>query len=48
VLNKRKDGTEFPITLSSTIIFDKDGKRLGLIGVASDITERKRAEQELV
>jgi hypothetical protein len=48
VLNKRKDGTEFPINLSSTIIFDKDGKRLGLIGVASDITERKRAEKELV
>ncbi|MFA6980835.1 MAG: PAS domain S-box protein [Ignavibacteriaceae bacterium] len=46
--NKRKDGSEFPIYLSTTIINDKDGKPLGLIGVASDITERKRAEKELI
>nr|NQU94172.1 PAS domain S-box protein [Bacteroidota bacterium] len=36
--NKRKDGSEFPIFLSTTIIHDKEGKPLGLIGVASDIT----------
>jgi PAS domain S-box-containing protein len=48
LLNKRKDGTEFPIYLSTTIIFDKDSKPLGLIGVASDITGRKRAEKELI
>ncbi|MHB8907147.1 MAG: PAS domain-containing protein, partial [Melioribacteraceae bacterium] len=42
--NKRKDGTEFPIFLSTTIINDKDLKPLGLIGVATDITERKRTE----
>jgi PAS domain S-box-containing protein len=48
LLNKRKDGTEFPIYLSTTIIYDKDSKRLGLIGVASDITGRKHAEKELI
>jgi PAS domain S-box-containing protein len=48
VLNKRKDGTEFPISLSTTTVYDKNGTRLGLIGVASDITERKRAENELI
>ena len=47
LLNKRKDGSEFPIYLSTTIIKDKDGKSLGLIGVATDITERKRAELKL-
>ncbi|MCX6175343.1 MAG: PAS domain S-box protein [Ignavibacteriales bacterium] len=46
--NKRKDGSEFPIYLSTTAINDKDGKPLGLIGVAKDITERKRAEEEII
>ncbi len=46
--NKRKDGSEFPIYLSTTVINDKNGKPLGLIGVAKDITERKRAEQEII
>ncbi|MCX6148914.1 MAG: PAS domain S-box protein [Ignavibacteriales bacterium] len=45
--NKRKDGSEFPIYLSTTTINDNDGKPLGLIGVAIDITERKRAEEIL-
>jgi len=41
LLNRRKDGSEFPIYLSTTIIKDKDGQPLGLIGVAKDISERK-------
>jgi PAS domain S-box-containing protein len=45
--NKRKDGSEFPIYLSSTIINGKDGKFLGLVGVANDITERKQTEEEI-
>jgi PAS domain S-box-containing protein len=48
LLNKRKDGSEFPIYLSTTTINDKDSKPLGLIGVAKDITERRRAEKELI
>jgi PAS domain S-box-containing protein len=47
LINKRKDGNEFPIYLSTTIIKDKSGHVLGLIGVASDITELKRKEEEL-
>jgi PAS domain S-box-containing protein len=46
--NKRKDGSEFLIYLSTTIINDNQGNSLGLIGVASDITVRKRTEKELV
>src|ERR1035437_5163430 len=45
--NKRKDGSEFPIYLSTTLINDKGSKPLGLIGVAKDITGRKQAEEEL-
>jgi len=46
--NRRKDGSEFPIYLSTTIIKDKNGNPMGLIGVATDITERLRKERELV
>jgi len=48
LLNKRKDGSEFPIFLSTTIIEDKDNKVLGLIGVATNITDRKKTEKELI
>jgi PAS domain S-box-containing protein len=47
LLNRRKDGTEFPISLSTSEIKNSEGRTIGLIGVASDITERKRAEEEL-
>jgi len=48
LINVRKDGSEFPIYLSTTIIRDKNKNPVGLIGVASDITERKHKEEELV
>ncbi len=48
LLNQRKDGSEFPIYLSTSIIYDKDSKPLGLIGVASDITAQKQMVVELL
>jgi PAS domain S-box-containing protein len=48
LLNIRKDGSEFPVYLSTTSIKDKYGNLLGLIGVASDITIRKQNETELI
>jgi len=47
LVNRRKDGSEFPIFLSTSIIEKKDGKPNCLIGIAIDITERKRAEDAL-
>ena len=47
LFNRRKDGSEFPISLTTTIIFDKENKPIALVGVSSDITERKKAEQEI-
>ena len=43
----RKDGTEVPIDDSGAPIRDKDGKTTGVVLVFRDITERKRAEEEL-
>ena len=43
----RKDGTRFPVMLSVTGLFDDRGQIAGFLGIASDITERKRAAAEL-
>lgn len=47
LVNKRKDGSEFPVYLSTSVIKDKESKVIGLIGVATDITERKQTEENL-
>jgi PAS domain S-box-containing protein len=47
VLNRRKDGTEFPIFLRTSQIKDRNGQPIGLMGMAQDITERKRAEEQI-
>jgi PAS domain S-box-containing protein len=43
----RKDGSRFPVLLSITTLFDTHGKITGHLGVASDLTERKRDEEKL-
>ena len=44
----RRDGTRFPVLLSVTALRDDAGRITGFLGLAVDITERKRAETELV
>ena len=43
----RKDGSRFPVQLSVTTLFDDQGKITGYLGIASDLTLRKRDEQKL-
>ena len=43
----RKDGSRFPVLLSITTLFDAGGNITGHLGVASDLTERKRDEEKL-
>ena len=43
----RKDGTTFPVLIHSTPII-REGKPVGVRGVAMDITERKQMEEELL
>jgi PAS domain S-box-containing protein len=45
ILDRRKDGTEFPISLDTSPIKSSEGRTLGLVAVARDITERIRAEK---
>src|SRR5690606_1611862 len=44
---RRKDGEEFLCWLQSSEVRDAQGQRTHYIGVMTDITERKRTEQEL-
>ena len=48
LINKNKDGNEFFVYINTSVIKDDDGKPIALIGVGSDITERKQALQELI
>ncbi len=45
--NVRKDGTEFPIFLSTSVVRDEEGVAAALIGVARDITESKNAADKI-
>lgn len=47
VLNKTKEGKEFPIFLRTSQIKNEQGTVLGLVGIAEDITEQKLAEKAL-
>jgi PAS domain S-box-containing protein len=47
ILNRKKDGTEFPISLSTSVVQNEKGETLGMVGVAVDISERKQTEKAL-
>lgn len=41
----RKDGSRFPVFLSVTALCDQEGKVFGYVGIAQDISERKKIER---
>ncbi len=43
----RQDGSRFLVELSVTALRDQENKITGFLGIGSDITERKRVEEEL-
>lgn len=47
LLNVKKDGTEFPVSISSSVIRDEAGNPVALIGITNNITEQKKAERLL-
>ncbi len=48
VLNHRRNGEKFTVELWTSVVRDKKGIKIGTVGVARDITERKKAEKELI
>jgi two-component system, sensor histidine kinase and response regulator len=44
----RKDGLRFPVMLSVASLADERGKISGYVGIAYDITDRKKAERDLL
>jgi PAS domain S-box-containing protein len=44
---KKHDGTSFEVLITDTPVFDDDGNLVGIIGVSMDITEQKKAEEQL-
>jgi len=48
ILNKRKNGEIFPSLLSASVLLDSRGERVGVMGISREITEQKRAEEELL
>lgn len=43
----RKDGSIFPASYVFSLLKDASGQKVGFVGVSIDITERKRAEEDL-
>ena len=43
-----KDGTKFPVSITLTPMMDKKDQLVGFMGVAVDLTERKKAEKNLI
>lgn len=44
---RRKDGSTFSAFVTDSVVRDAEGRVIGIVGVSTDITERKRAEKEL-
>lgn len=47
IWNRKKDGTDFPVYLSTAIVRDEAGAPIALVGVSRDLTEQKRTEEAL-
>jgi PAS domain S-box-containing protein len=46
IMNRRKDGSDFPVELWTSVVRDDKGNILATVGVARDITDRKLAESQ--
>ncbi len=42
-----KDGTAIPVLISASVLLDEQGHEVGMVGFATDLRDRKRAQEEL-
>ncbi|MCK5573592.1 MAG: PAS domain S-box protein, partial [Bacteroidetes bacterium] len=47
IMNRRMDGSVFPVELWTSVVRNDDGEPVALLGVARDITERRKAEEQI-
>ncbi|NCC72354.1 MAG: PAS domain-containing sensor histidine kinase [Sphingobacteriia bacterium] len=47
LINRRKDGSTFPVRVSSSPVFDCKGKLIAMVGVTIDITESLETKKKL-
>jgi PAS domain S-box-containing protein len=47
IWHKRRDGTVFPTYMNNSLLCDKSGKPIGMIGTLRDITDLKKVENDL-
>lgn len=45
--HRRKDGSEFPVSVSTSVIEDENGDKTALVGVARDISQRVLTEDKI-
>jgi diguanylate cyclase (GGDEF)-like protein/PAS domain S-box-containing protein len=46
-VNRRRDGTTFPVSLTSDVVRDESGRPVAVVTTSMDITERQRSEAKL-
>ena len=44
---RRKDGSRFLAQVTDSLILDAEGRAVGIVGISTDVTERKQTEVEL-
>ena len=45
--NRRKDGTDFVVSLTTAPVKDSEGRVIALMGVSTDVTERKQLQESV-
>jgi diguanylate cyclase (GGDEF)-like protein/PAS domain S-box-containing protein len=46
-VNRRRDGTQFPVLLTSIPVLDRDQRNLGVVTTCEDVSEQKEAERRI-
>jgi PAS domain S-box-containing protein len=47
IVHRRKDGRQLPVSLTRSVVRNESGDGVAVVGVARDITARKRTEEQL-